>query len=99
VGDAVKRYLEKNERRAAPDGRILREEAAVTEPETATPAQPAITWSEQHLPTLLRFWKAFGRVPPLPDRAAQFLTALLGILGLLAFVTLIAYAVEITSRP
>ncbi|MBP7831013.1 MAG: hypothetical protein KA248_13960 [Kiritimatiellae bacterium] len=71
----------------------------MTEPDTEPAAAPAIPWSEKHLPTLLRIWKALGRVPPLPDRIAQFLTALIGILGLLGFITLIAYAVEITSRP
>ncbi|MBU1909293.1 MAG: hypothetical protein KJ726_04520 [Verrucomicrobia bacterium] len=60
--------------------------------------EPA-SWAVIHLPTFLRWGEKLRALPPLPKPLALFLTAVLGILGLLVFITLIAFAVRITGRP
>ncbi len=64
----------------------------------AATEEPA-SWAVMYLPTFRRWGEKARALPPLPKPLALFLTAVLGILGLLVFITLIAFAVRITGRP
>jgi hypothetical protein len=71
----------------------------ITDGSLETPAEKPVSWAEKNVPTILRPLRWLRRLPPLPKPLALFLTAVLGILGLLAFITLIAFTVNITMRP
>ena len=66
---------------------------------TAAVSEEQASWTKTHLPTFLRLWQDFYSIPPMPKPLATVVLAILGILGVAVFITLVSFAVNITMRP